>query len=126
MRQNPRQGDIRFYPRLQISPFALFRAFKEGRAPVLVDVRMVPGLSSFPRAIQFWDPEWDPPEELEAVLFDDDGEEATALALELQKAGFPRMRALFGGLKLYDFALDPGVVGEERFLRDYRESDSSS
>jgi hypothetical protein len=118
MRQKPTDGDIRFYPKLQITPFALFRALREGRAPALVDVRMIPGLLSFRGAIQFWDPEWDPPDEMEAVLFDDDGETAISLALELQKGGFPRMRALFGGLALYDFALDPAVVGEERFLRD--------
>jgi hypothetical protein len=50
------------------------------------------------------------------VLFDDDGNTAVALARELQAAGHARVRALFGGLELYAFALDPEVVGAETFL----------
>jgi hypothetical protein len=34
----------------------------------------------------------------------------------MQAAGWPRVRALFGGLDLYEFSLDPEVVGEETFL----------
>jgi len=126
MRRNPTEGDIHFNPRLEISPFALFRAFKDGRSPELVDVRLVRGPSSFLGAILFADPDWIVREETEVVLFDDDGEYAIAMTHVLQAAGFPRVRALFGGLTLYDFALDPAVVGEERFLSGPLESDPSS
>jgi hypothetical protein len=126
MRQTATPRDISFDPQLQISPFALFRALKEGRAPVLVEVRMVPGPLSFLGAVRFEDPAFEPTDETEVVLFDDDGEAVTVLARELQRRGFPRIRALFGGLRLYDFALDPAVVGDERFLSGSVESDSSS
>jgi len=36
---------------------------------------------------------------------------------ELQARGCARVRALFGGLDLYRFALDPEIVGAETFLR---------
>jgi hypothetical protein len=126
MRQTATPGDIGFDPQLQISPFALFRALKEGRAPVLVDMRLVPGPLSFLGAVRFQDPAWEPTDETEVVLFDDDGEAVTVLVRELQRRGFPRMRALFGGLRLYDFSLDPAVVGEERFLSGCPEREASS
>ena len=33
-----------------------------------------------------------------------------------QRAGDERCKALFGGLDLYGFALDPEVVGQETYL----------
>ena len=50
------------------------------------------------------------------VLVDDDGAKAVEVARRLQAAGFPRVRALFGGLQLYEFSLDPQVVGSETYL----------
>jgi len=50
------------------------------------------------------------------VLFDDDGTTAVDGARHMQGAGWPRVKALFGGLDLYEFSLDPEVVGEETFL----------
>jgi hypothetical protein len=50
------------------------------------------------------------------VLFDDDGSIAIDGARHMQAAGWPRVKALFGGLELYEFSLDPEVVGEETFL----------
>jgi 3-mercaptopyruvate sulfurtransferase SseA len=50
------------------------------------------------------------------VLFDEDGAAALESARRLQAAGHPRVRALFGGLALWDFSLDPQVVGEETYL----------
>ena len=50
------------------------------------------------------------------MLFDVDGTIAPGIARRLQTVGFPRVRSLFGGLELYDFSLDPEVVGDERFL----------
>jgi hypothetical protein len=50
------------------------------------------------------------------VLVDDDGATAVEVARRLQAAGFPLVRALFGGLQLYEFSLDPQVVGSETYL----------
>jgi hypothetical protein len=50
------------------------------------------------------------------VLFDDDGSLAAEGARHMQAAGYPRVRALFGGLELWEFSLDPEVVGEETYL----------
>ena len=52
------------------------------------------------------------------VLFDDDGGTAVDLAARWVEAGHPRVRALFGGLELYEFSLDPQVVGTETYLVD--------
>jgi hypothetical protein len=106
---------IRFDPRLEISPFALFRALAEGRRPLLVDARRVPGSSSFAGAAPWPGAGWSPPD-ADVVLFDDDGTLAQEAARRLQGEGYARVKALFGGLALYDFALDPAVVGTERFL----------
>ncbi len=35
----------------------------------------------------------------------------------MQAAGWSHVKALFGGLDLWEFALDPAVVGAETFLR---------
>jgi hypothetical protein len=102
---------LQFDPQVEVSPFALFRALKEGRPPLLVDVRPAPGALSLAGAIPWPGPEWTPPADREVVLFDDD----CALAGEIARR-YPGARSLFGGLELYDFSLDPAVVGEERFL----------
>jgi len=118
MRRNLPPGDIRFDPDLDISPFALFRSFKEGRPPVLIDVRPTPGMLGFAGVPQRPEPAGDTPGEGEVVvLFDHDGSIAPGIARGLQAVGFPRVRSLFGGLELYDFSLDPAVVGKERFLK---------
>lgn len=109
-------ADVQIDPRLEISPFALFRALKEGRPLLLIDIRPAPGALTLEGAIRWPGPEWVPPEDQEAILFDDDGALARETARQIREAGYPRVRALFGGLELYDFSLDPLVVGEERFL----------
>jgi hypothetical protein len=50
------------------------------------------------------------------VLFDEDGTLAVEAARRLQAAGYSRVRALFGGLELWDFSLDPEVVGDDTGL----------
>jgi hypothetical protein len=50
------------------------------------------------------------------VLLDDDGATAIEGARHMQAAGWPNVKALFGGLELYEFSLDPEVVGAETFL----------
>jgi len=107
---------VQFDPRLEISPFALFRRLREDRAPLLVDVRAQPGDRTLEGAISLPDDSWRPPADTDVVLLDDDGTEAVAHTKRLQQAGFERTRALFGGLELYEFSLDPEVVGQKTFL----------
>jgi hypothetical protein len=89
---------------------------KDGRPPLLIDVRPAPGRLSLAGAIPWPGAEWTPLDGVDVVLFDDDGALAVEAARRLQAAGFARVRALFGGLELYEFSLDPTVVGEETFL----------
>jgi hypothetical protein len=110
---------VAFDPGLDLSPFALFRALAEGRPPLLIDLRTERCGPTLAGALPEPGEDWRPPTEAEVVLFDaDGGGAARAAARRLQAAGCPRVRALFGGLALYDFALDPEVVGGERFLDD--------
>lgn len=107
---------VQFDPLVEVSPFALFRRLKDGPAPLLVDVRPEPGPLTLAGAQRMSEEGWEPPGDRDVVLFDDDGSLAVARARALQAAGFERVRALFGGLELYEFSLDPQVVGEETFL----------
>jgi hypothetical protein len=107
---------VQFDPQLEISPFSVFRLLREGRPPLLVDVRPEAGALTLRGAIPYPGPEWSPPAEGDVVLFDDDGTLAVDGARHMQAAGFPRVKALFGGLELYEFSLDQQVVGEETYL----------
>ncbi len=107
---------VQFDPQLEVSPFALFRLLKDGNPPLLIDVRPEPGPLSLAGAIPYPGPEWSPPEDRDVVLFDDDGATALDGARHMQSAGYPRVKALFGGLELWEFSLDPEVVGQETFL----------
>ncbi|MDX1643574.1 MAG: hypothetical protein R3244_04350, partial [Thermoanaerobaculia bacterium] len=60
----------------------------------------------------------EPPEGEQVVLFDRDGREAEPIARRLQAAGYDNVKMLFGGLELYEFSLDPEVVGERTYLDD--------
>lgn len=107
---------VEFDPRLEISPFTLFRRLDEGRPVLLIDVRNS-GASRTLRGSQTLPADdWQPPAERDVVLFDDDGSAALEHAARLQKAGHERVRALFGGLDLYEFSLDPEVVGADTYL----------
>ena len=112
---------VQFDPQLEISPFALFRRLKDGDPPLLLDVRsdspdQAMGRLSLQGAIPYPGPDWSPPADRDVVLFDNDGATAVDGARHMQAAGWPRVKALFGGLDLYEFSLDPEVVGEETFL----------
>lgn len=107
---------VQFDPLLEVSPFILFRRLKENQAPVLIDVRPEPGRLTLQGAIPYPGPDWSPPADQDVVLFDDDGAVAIDGARHMQAAGYPRVKALFGGLDLYEFSLDPEVVGQETFL----------
>ena len=107
---------VEFDPRLEISPFALFRRLRDGNAPLLFDARPEPagrtlrGARPYPGDAEEW------PDDRDIVLFDDDGDAALPIVARLQEAGVQRARLLFGGLELYEFALDPEVVGADTFL----------
>lgn len=103
-------------PEVEIAPHALFRELRDGRSPLLVDVRPGGGRPAFVGAVASRGEAWEPPAGRDTVLFDGEGVEARELARRLRRQGHLRVWSLFGGLRLYDFALDPEVVGAERFL----------
>lgn len=107
---------VQFDPLLEVSPFVLFRRIQEGEAPLLVDVRSEPGRLTLQGAIPYPGPDWSPPQDRDVVLFDEDGSIAIDGARHMQSAGYPRVKALFGGLELYEFSLDPEVIGQETYL----------
>ncbi len=112
---------IRFDPAIDVSPYELFRRFREGRPPALYHLRdREPARRTLRGARPVTEERvragWTPPEE-ESVWLDEDGVRSREVALELRRRDAPGVRALFGGLRLYDYALDPRVVGEERYLR---------
>ena len=108
---------VTFDSLLEISPFTLFKRLQKGHSMLLVDVREEEPDRTLQGAVIESDPEWTPTEpEAEVVLFDDDGSIAVAAAGRLQEMGYSGVKALFGGLDLYEFALDPQVVGEETYL----------
>ena len=107
---------VQFDPMLEVSPFALFRRLKEGDTPLLIDVRPEPGQLTLKGSIPYPGPDWSPPADRDVVLFDENGSIAIDGARHMQAAGYPRVKALFGGLELWEFSLDPEVVGEETFL----------
>ena len=107
---------VQFDPQLEVSPFAVFRRLREGQAPLLLDVRPELGALTLAGALPYPGPDWAPPRDQDVVLFDDDGSLAIDGARHMQAAGYPRVKALFGGLDLWEFSLDPEVVGEETYL----------
>ena len=107
---------VEFDPQLEITPFTLFRRLREGQDLLLVDVRPEPSGLTLLGAIQLPDPDWQPAKDQNVLLFDDDGTTAVAMTQRLQAQGHSAVRALFGGLLLYEFSLDPDVVGEGTFL----------
>ena len=103
-------------PWLEISPFTLLRRLREGQDLLLVDVRRQPGDKTLRGAIRLEDEAWTPPDQVEVVVFDNDETEALDVTRRLQQQGFERVRALFGGLELYEFSFDPEVVEADTFL----------
>lgn len=107
---------VQFDAELEISPFVLFRRLRDGNPPLLVDVRKQPAARTLRGSVALPAEPWSPPEDRDTVLFDEDGSGATELARSMRERGATRVRALFGGLELYAFALDPEVVGAETYL----------
>ncbi len=106
-------------PEVEITPYALFRRLQGGEPPLLIDIRSAPSGLTFRGAVARsrteCGPSWRPPGEGTVILFDDEGTGAREIARRLRSEGHEAL-SLFGGLRLYDAALDPAVVGEERYL----------
>ncbi|MDY7093861.1 MAG: hypothetical protein SX243_12890 [Acidobacteriota bacterium] len=122
----PRADDpapgIEFDPRRHLSPYRLFRWFREGRPLTLLDLRPAPVTLTFAGAQPYRGPQDLPAIGLATggpaiVLFDHDGARAAAALEELPAELRPTARMLFGGIELYEYCLDPAVVGGERYLR---------
>ncbi len=107
---------VQFDPRIEVSPFLLFRRLKEDRGPRLIDARSSPTERTIRGAERLPGPDWRPADDEEVVLFDEDGSEALPWVTKLQGEGFERVKMLFGGLDLYEFSLSPEVVGGDTFL----------
>ncbi|MEM7481760.1 MAG: hypothetical protein AAF481_11350 [Acidobacteriota bacterium] len=97
-----------FEPDLHIAPTELFRRLADGEELAIYDLREKPSFTL--RGAHALRPNDHPLPG--AILIDDDGTEATDRARE--EAG--NIRALYGGINLYRFALNPAVVGD-RFLK---------
>jgi rhodanese-related sulfurtransferase len=116
----PPLRSIRFDPELDCSPYELYRRLREGDPPALVDLRETPmetirGARAVVAAeVAAW--RRDAVGEEGVILLDDDGARARETARALRRRGVVGVRALFGGLRLYDHALDPRVVGTDRYL----------
>ena len=107
---------VQFNQQLEISPFKLFRDMRDGKAPLIIDVRTGDSAKTI-RGAEAEPPEnWEPPVDREVVLIDDDGSQAIPKVEKLHERGFGRVKALFGGIDLYEFSLDPKVVGEDTYL----------
>ena len=98
---------------------------REGRAPVLYDVRERPSGWTLRGALPWPGDDWRPSTEGDVLLVDDDGSIAVPKVEALQELGFERVRALFGGLELYAFSLDPSTLSEETFLERISPSERS-
>lgn len=102
--------DLRFH----ISPYTVYRRLAENDELVLVDLRSeasAPRPLSLRHALGPPGGDWSPPADVDVVLFDQDGREALERARLLRSQGHVRVRALFGGLDLWDLAL--GGVEEQ-------------
>jgi len=127
---HPGLPPVTFDPEVDASSYELFRRLREGRPPALYRLRhgaRPEGGSGAPpttlRGAGTLSPAeleagWAPLPGQEAILFDDDGTRARPAVLALRRRGVTGVRALFGGLRLYDYALDPRVVGDERYLEE--------
>lgn len=106
---------VQFDLRLEISAFVVFRRLRDGKPMSLIDVRPEPEGYTLEGAEPFLEG-WQPPSDRQVVLFDDDGRRAIEIAGRFQEEGHTHVKALFGGLELWKFSLDPEIVGAETFL----------
>ena len=106
---------VQFDLRLEISAFVVFRRLRDGKPMSLIDVRPEPEGYTLEGAEPLIEG-WQPPSDRQVVLFDDDGRRAIEIAGRFQEEGHTHVKALFGGLELWKFSLDPEIVGVETFL----------
>ncbi len=106
---------VKFDLQTEISAFLVFRQLRNGRPILLVDVREGEVSHTLEGAVRLTD-DFEPPGDATVVLFDEDGSEAVPLARKFQAEGHGHVKALFGGLELWKFSLDPEVVGQETYL----------
>lgn len=109
---------VQFDAGIELSPFALLRQLQGDHPPLLVDGRRAPSSRrTLAGALPYPGSGWSPDDRHQAVVvFDERGTEALEMVLGLRKRGYTRVRLLFGGLDLYEFSLDPELVGRETFL----------
>jgi len=107
---------VAFEPDAEISPFTLFKRLQKGHEILLVDVRADRGDRSLKGAVAWPGEDWEPPADREVVLYDEAGDKAVRIARAYQERGHAGVKALFGGLDLWSFALDPEIVGTETYL----------
>ncbi|MCP4660640.1 MAG: hypothetical protein GY856_35010 [bacterium] len=105
------EPEVSFDPRLEISPYTVWHRLESGPKLLLVDLRRPPGRSPFADVLPWRGPDWRPATDEDVVFFDDDGTEALEVVRRLRAAGHSRARALFGGLALYELALDTVLDG---------------
>ncbi len=122
----PRDLDVPdFDPDLHIAPAALLHKLrcvfaKKGASLQVFDMRTgevetrLRGAEPLPEGKK-GDVHWSPTPGVEVVLIDEDGSAATEAARAWRQAGYENVRALYGGMRLYEFSLDVEVVGE-RYL----------
>jgi hypothetical protein len=111
----PEDPEIQFVPGVHVSPFELYRSLVEGHPMVLTDIRPEPCRKTLTDA-RTPAKGGEPARDADWVLFDDDGVAARDRATEMQSLGFLGCRALYGGLALYELAIDPQVVGPDTYL----------
>ena len=109
---------VQFDAHLELSPFELLRRLRSDLPPLLVDGRKSrPSDRTLTGALSYPGSDWTPDDpEQTVVVFDDRGIEGLDLVRKLQAKGYARVRLLFGGLDLYEFSLDPAIIGQETFL----------
>lgn len=121
---------VAFDPEVDLSPYELFRSLREGRPPKLYHLvdgspgRTLRGAVALDR--KRLDRGWVPAAGQSTVLFDEEGDRARTVVEELRARGATGVRALYGGLRLYDHALDPRVVGSERYLEPREPADEDA
>lgn len=109
-----------FDPDLHIAPAALLHKLRAGASLQLLDMRTgavetrLRGAEPLPEGKK-WDVHWSPTPGVDAVLVDEDGTAATEAVRAWRRAGYGDVRAIYGGMRLYEYSLDAEVVGE-RFL----------
>ena len=106
--------------RMQYSPF-VHPVTASGVRCVVVDVRLEPKGYTL-EGSQLLSADFEPPADYMTVMFDDDGTLAIDVADHFQERGHHHVKALFGGLELWKFSLDPNVVGEHTYLIEIPES----